>query len=135
MSETFVGEFFELVDPPAGPAAAQPVDDSLLDSSEASDQETGGEAEKSEVKEKVKGPPEPSEDMEVDDDGLMEPPVVQEEREPVRRTPNLAPFKSLFLDSLAELLEGFEQFALTEASIDKELIWSVGHRDRRFKQV
>jgi hypothetical protein len=61
--------------------------------------------------------------------------VEQEERAPVKRTPNLEPFKDLFLDSLAELLEGFEQFALTEASIDKELVWSVGHRNRRFKQV
>jgi hypothetical protein len=139
MSEALVGEFFELVDPPSG-STDQPIDDSLLDSSDASDQETGNKAKtgktKGKDKLKVKGSPEPSEAMEVDDnDGLVEPPMVQEERAPVKRTPNLEPFKDLFLDSLAELLEGFEQFALTEASTDKELVWSVGHRDRSFKKV
>ncbi len=57
----YAGEFFEMVDS----QLVVPPDASLLDSSEASDQETG-EAKTSKSEEKVKGPPEPFEAMEVD---------------------------------------------------------------------
>ncbi len=133
MSETFVGEFFGRVDP----AATQPVDDSLLDSSEASDQETGGEAKSGETKKvEVKGSPKPSEAMEVDeDDGLGGLAIVEDRDSDQLRTPNLQLYGPKFLDAVARLLDEFEEFAKAKGDPNKPLIWSVGTRERRFEQV
>ncbi len=138
MSETLVGEFFERVDPLAGPTSAQPVDDSLLDSSEASDQETGGTAKPKEAKGKgeVKGSPGPSEAMEVDeDDGLGGLAIVEDQVSDKLRTPNLQLFGPKFLNAVARLFDEFEEFTKAKGDPNKPLIWSVGTRERRFEQV
>jgi len=135
-TDAFVGEFFGMVaDQSVQPD--QPIDDSLLDSSEASDQETGGGA-KGEAKRKVevKGSSKPPEAMEVDeDDGLGGPTIVEDRFSDQLRTPNLQPYGPLFLDAAARLFDQFEEFAKVKGDPNKALIWSVGTRERRFEQV